>query len=64
MGHMPLLIPQLTSCLCVPGAEDKDVLCRLLSLVAATEAGKNREDSGLEKKNVQAICFRYQLHSQ
>ncbi len=61
---MSLLIPQLEPCLCMLRAYDKDVLCCLPSSATPAERGKDREDSGLEEKSIQADCSNSQLNSQ
>jgi hypothetical protein len=60
---MPLLVPQLIKCPSMPRAEDKDVFYGLSSS-AASKGGRNRGDSGLEEKSIQAIYSRIQLDSQ
>jgi hypothetical protein len=61
---MSLFIPQLLPCISMSGAEDKDVLCPLLSSATAAEGGRHRGDPGLEEKCIQAISSHSQLDSQ
>jgi hypothetical protein len=61
---MSLFIPQLMLCPSVPRAKDEDMLCSLPSSATAAEGGRQRGNSGLEKKRVQAICSRSQLDGQ
>ncbi len=61
---MSLFIPELMLYPSVPGAEDKDVLCHLLTSATAAKRGSHRGNSSLEEKSIQAICARSQLDSQ
>ncbi len=61
---MSLVIPQLMLRPGVPRAKDKEMLNCLLSSARAAEGERRREDSGLEEKSIQAICFCFQLNSQ
>jgi hypothetical protein len=54
---MPLFIPQLMLCPSVPREEDKDMFRHLLFSAAATERVRQKEDSGLKEKSIQAISF-------
>ncbi len=58
-----MLIPELLLCPCMHMAEDKNVLCCLLSFAAA-EGGQHRRGTGLEENSVRAICSYSWLDSQ